>query len=521
MSVELVKNPLKVCRIIGEEISGTVVEEDINVPDVNPDVYKILHPSARVVIKGSETTNDKIIVDGQVLIDILYVADAEGRPLNSLNISADFTHAIDMVGVKPRMKEQIKAVIQHIDCQIINSRKISVKVIMDIACIVEDIYEIEIPLDIRGSDYIQVLREPLNIKGITGINNDKYNIKKEIQPQVVGAPIKEILKSNLSSYIKDCQSLEGKMQVDGQVFYNILYKTEDNEINNIRGEIPFTEYLEIAEADLSMDAVAHAKVRDSYIEISSDEEGEKKNITISTFLDIDGRTFSRGGSEVLADAYNPKFTINMEKKNYELDEFLCQGSNSTTIKDSFKIKQGSPDIKKVCFLDAKPLVHDIKVMDGKIGIEGIVEVCVLYKSSFTGEPMNCATNQFPFKMFIDLPEVKTTMTPKVICQIDNVTYSTVNENLIDIRINILAIGTVYKKIIKRIITKIEEKEETKTDYNALPAITVYVVGPGDSLWKIAKRYNTTVDALAKLNNIDNPDVINVGDKLLILKNMRQ
>jgi hypothetical protein len=141
MPVELVKNPLKVCRIIGEEVSSTVVEEDVNVPDVSPDVYKILYPSARVFIKNSETTTDKIIIDGQVLMDVLYAADAEGRPLSSLNISADFTHTIDMAGVKPRMKEWIDVVIQHVDCHIINSRKISIKVIMDIDCMVEDIYE--------------------------------------------------------------------------------------------------------------------------------------------------------------------------------------------------------------------------------------------------------------------------------------------------------------------------------------------------------------------------------------------
>ena len=80
MPVELIKNPLKLCRIIGEEISGIVVEEDINVPDVSPDVYKILYPSARVIIRNSETTGDKVIIDGQVLVSILYAADMEGRP---------------------------------------------------------------------------------------------------------------------------------------------------------------------------------------------------------------------------------------------------------------------------------------------------------------------------------------------------------------------------------------------------------------------------------------------------------
>jgi flagellum-specific peptidoglycan hydrolase FlgJ len=42
---------------------------------------------------------------------------------------------------------------------------------------------------------------------------------------------------------------------------------------------------------------------------------------------------------------------------------------------------------------------------------------------------------------------------------------------------------------------------------------VYIVQKGDTLSEIAKRYNTTVQNLVKLNNLKNPDLIKVGQKL--------
>jgi flagellum-specific peptidoglycan hydrolase FlgJ len=42
---------------------------------------------------------------------------------------------------------------------------------------------------------------------------------------------------------------------------------------------------------------------------------------------------------------------------------------------------------------------------------------------------------------------------------------------------------------------------------------VYTVKKGDTLTAIAKKYNTTVQNLVKLNNIKNPDLILVGQKL--------
>ena len=46
-------------------------------------------------------------------------------------------------------------------------------------------------------------------------------------------------------------------------------------------------------------------------------------------------------------------------------------------------------------------------------------------------------------------------------------------------------------------------------------ITIYFVKPGDTLWKIAKKFYTTVENLAKINNLQDPDVLDVGKALVI------
>ncbi|NPV53715.1 MAG: LysM peptidoglycan-binding domain-containing protein [Firmicutes bacterium] len=43
----------------------------------------------------------------------------------------------------------------------------------------------------------------------------------------------------------------------------------------------------------------------------------------------------------------------------------------------------------------------------------------------------------------------------------------------------------------------------------------YTVQPGDTLWKIAMQFGTTVDALTRLNGIKNPDLIYPGQVLRV------
>jgi LysM repeat protein len=46
---------------------------------------------------------------------------------------------------------------------------------------------------------------------------------------------------------------------------------------------------------------------------------------------------------------------------------------------------------------------------------------------------------------------------------------------------------------------------------------LYQVRQGDTLWAIARTYNTTVDAIVKRNNIPNPNLIYVGQRLIVPK----
>jgi hypothetical protein len=47
------------------------------------------------------------------------------------------------------------------------------------------------------------------------------------------------------------------------------------------------------------------------------------------------------------------------------------------------------------------------------------------------------------------------------------------------------------------------------------AAKIYRVRAGDTLWRIAQRYGTTVEELARRNGIENPDVIEIGQRVVI------
>ena len=57
----------------------------------------------------------------------------------------------------------------------------------------------------------------------------------------------------------------------------------------------------------------------------------------------------------------------------------------------------------------------------------------------------------------------------------------------------------------------------RAEIDGMASMTVYVIQPGDTLWKVAKRYNTSIDEILAINDIEDPDRVYPGQKLLILK----
>lgn len=74
----------------------------------------------------------------------------------------------------------------------------------------------------------------------------------------------------------------------------------------------------------------------------------------------------------------------------------------------------------------------------------------------------------------------------------------------------------WNKANGRILAGLKRRrKEEKALFDKIPVQTVYTVKKGDTLSKIANKYNTTVAQLVKLNNIKNPDLIYPGQKVKV------
>lgn len=518
MAVELIRDLLKIDQVAGEGCAQALVEGDILVPDVKPDISRILSVDGVVNITEKEAVADKIIVDGVVNFKILYASEDGEYPIYSMNASAGFSQNIDIDETTTDMDIDVGAEIEHIDFSIINERKISVKTVVNLSGKSMTLSKLDVLKDINGIDDIQLLRDKVCYNDLVGNNTSETIVRESFEIDENMPEIAEILKCDAYPIENEKQVTDGKVIVNGVIKTNTLYVGDDerNSLFLLKHEIPFTHFVEVPGAMKEMEGRVVLNVDDVYTDVKENIDGDKKIFEVEAMVKIDAKVNEIEEKEVVVDAYSPSKSLKVDKETLVFNQMVGKNTANMVVKEMLDIPPNHPEIFKVFSVNAKPVVTDNTLDEDKNIVEGIIETNILYLSQDKEQTVHSFSQEIPFRHFVEIDGARDGMDAEVDLQAYDVDYDLINGQQIQLKINVGAACIVNKKIGIDILTNAEELEEMEETIKR-PSITIYYVQPGDSLWKIAKRYYTTVSELVQTNEIENPERLMPGEQIIIQK----
>ena len=519
MSLELVKEAFRVNNLLGEDTIQEVIENDIIVPDTKPDIARVLLLDGDVFVTGCDTGTDRVVTSGCVVCKILYISDDEARSVKSILSNIPFSYTIDVPGVRSGMKCKTKGMLEHLDYNLLNGRKINVKAILSLNCKAYEEIEKEYSANVSGLDDVQVLKDNFLLNSYLGSNKVNYVIKEDMELPSSKPSIGEILKSDVKITGKDYKITEGKVIVKGDVAVATLYTADDENrsLQYVENEVAFTQFIDLDGVNEDTMVDVDYDLIDYKIDAVEDADGELRNIRADVNLNIYVEGTNTKTAEVMADAYSPKAKILLEKNDMELDELFAENRSQIVIKDVVNLADYSPDVSEIFNVMSRYNTSDIRIEDEKVVIEGSVQNNLLYMANNDEQPLFCCKKDIPFKHDIEIKGINKNMKPNVSLELEHSNYSMITSDQVEIRVVIGVNTKVDSKKKIPVINKVNEGMLDEKKMQSMPSVVIYITQPGDSLWKIAKKYGTTVDVLIKINNMSDRDVLTVGQQILVLK----
>ncbi len=519
MSLDLIKEAFRVNNLLGEDTIQTVIENDIIVPDTKPDIARVLLLDGDVFVTGCDTGTDRVVTSGCVVCKILYISDDEARSVKSITSNIPFSYALDLPGVRSGMKCRTKGILEHMDYNLLNGRKINVKAILSLSCKAHDEIEREYSSGVVGLDDIQLLKDNVLLSSFLGSNKVNYVIKEDLDLPSTKPTIAEVLRNDVKISGKDFKIADGKVIVKGDIGISTLYIADDESrsMQYIENEVAFTQFVELDGVDEDTIVDVDYDLVDYKVEAVEDLDGELRNIRAEVTLNIYANGTSKRIAEVLADAYSPKSRISLEKSTIDLDEIFAESRSQIIIKDTVDLRECTPEVSEIFNVLCRYNASECRIENDKVVVEGAVQNNLLYLANNEEQPIFCFKKDIPFKQDIEIRGANSDMKPEVSLELEHCNYSMISSDQVEIRVVIGVKTKVEAKKKLPVIHKAVEGLPDEKKQQAMPSVIIYITQPGDNLWKIAKRYGTTVDILMKVNNLTDRDILTVGQQIIVLK----
>lgn len=507
MTVELIKDVLRIEELRGKEETQALVETEIYLNPSKPSIDKILWTDGVVEILTTKVIRDRLIVSGVVKFKIVYKSEEGEDGIFTIDANSDFKEEVEIEGITEEMSAFVKPTIEYIQETIIDERKIGLNALISMRSKVEEVNTLEIIKDVKGKEDLQTLKETIKYKEIHGRETAYSVVKESFEIGDDNPEIEEILKLTISAFDEESTVVDDRIIVSGIVRVKIIY-SGGNKVSTVEQELPFNHFLDIpgAIADSNSDLIV--EVVEGGYEILENEEGELKILDIDTKLRISGTTYSENEKELIVDAYSTKEKIVIEKEMVNLVENI----DNIVHKENIISELPYNDIEEIYSLEGSSTIIDSRFIDEELVVEGILGVQIIYLEKDSQE-INTFKEEIPYKFYlpmednngsididINLESIKATINPESLSIIGMLKHKI----------------TISRNRVLDVINLIDETGEI-IDKKNRPSITIYIVQKDDVLWDIAKRYNTTLEEIQEANENLSPNNIMPGEKIIIEK----
>lgn len=463
-------------------------KQDLIVPDVKQDIFKILDANFYCYFSKVEISNGFITVSGNVDSYISYISSSE----ETLGLQTTFNidDKLENNIINDNMNLQYNIEVLKQDIKIINERKISIFISLEIQYDIYGVDEIEIFNDFDKVEELQINSKKININSLVGGNCNLANLKEEIKIENTDI-ISDILKVDTDIANKEVKISYNKVLTKADLKVCIIYLTKDGRVGKAEEQFPLMAFIDIDNIKEENSCSTDYQVRNILLNVNN---GNENSITIQMEYEIICKAFEKIEQEVVSDLYSLKYDTEFTSKDIEINNEL---STNEWEKVDINEKINIENVKRIVdvFGNSRIIQNNEGELDLKIYYE--VENKIGLNVQMVKIPFICKKNY-----------------SQVVTRVEKIEYELNDDNMILITGSIINEEQNIQNHVISVVQDITKKELVdKNNYG----IIVYSVKKNDSLWDISKKFKVTQESIINCNNLEEPYELKNGEKMYIVK----
>lgn len=512
--MEINKEMLHMRELSAKPGTNVMVEGDIVVPDVKPDIREVLLADATAGVTSSEVRNGKLCVSGNVQFRFFYIPDREDCDITTICATFPFSDTMEIPD-NEHMEFITHATTEHIGFNLVNSRKLSAKVIVSVQARGYE-HKTIAPISVAETDHVQYKTSEYDIFMPLCEQQSDIALSDLLTVPAHMPDMDEILKTDAWAKTSECKIMNGKVMMRGILHLKTLYiaANEMQSIEQVSHEIPFSEIVEAEHVDEN----SHVNITFCIKELTATPRGDINGDTKIIHLDsVIGATLKASKSThatFVDDCYSTSGTVETQVRKSTISELITQDSATFTETQKVTLPKGVKTCE-ILSATAKALLRETIFESNMLHMKGTLVTFLLYREHQEDGKGKIRSVVTETAFDHTKPMAETHLQADCELWTEEVTAELVSDGVVEIKTVLCTNCCIVKTTDASFVTDCQWLDDTESAAER-PALIIYFTEEGDTLWNIAKRYGTTVEKIKSVNGLED-DMLLSGKKILIPK----
>ncbi|MDR0671849.1 MAG: DUF3794 domain-containing protein [Oscillospiraceae bacterium] len=487
---------------------------EIIVPDMFPDISRVLDTSGLAVVKEKSLREEQAEIFGVVKASVLYVPEGE-QGLKKVDVTLPFSHLFEGRGIGPGDRAVARAAVLSAETYPVNPRKVQVRVSVRLDITVYHAAYWEICQDVEeAARYGIHTRREIGSAYLPVVVSDKiFTVTDEWEAPGSRPPIFEILRTDIRLHTQEAKPVGNKLVFKGAAFLRILYAGPPvgadpaDDIVLLEQEVPFSQIIEWGAGEEACDCVVDLQLAGLELDLRDSLSGESRLLGVTLQVDAQAVGMSPCDIETVTDLYSTDYGLLPEFRTYRVGRLLDRSVRRQAVRESGETGRpvsavaaaqvalgpvGQQRAENQLTLTAQATVNVVYVADDRR----------FYELSW----------QIPVSHTLEAPADALCSAAAYVC---GDVLATGTHDGVEVRFPVDFAVTLSATQPLTALAAVEIDREAVRDHSGQPSVVLRRARKGETLWQLAKAHGTTTGDIAQANRLEEEAPLAAGQMLLV------
>lgn len=507
MDLNLQRQTVCTSEVIYDGVTEQPLECDVLLPDYCPDISKILRCEVIPSLQSYAVKDDKLPIDGMAVAHLYYLS--EDGCIRHAEYKIPYTKVIDLRTAPQNPSVTIRQTVDYFNCRAVSPRRLDMRGAVSMNVRVTNQMEEEV-IGTGNDAGLEMLSEEVENTRILPESVRQANVHEEMTLGNGKPNIGNVIRYSANADVSDFKVLSGKLVTKGEATVKIMYEEEDNaeKLETIEYAIPVSQIVDMEGVDEDCDCNVWYEVSSVDITPKQNMDGENRVFAMDIHINAYANANRRMTMDAVTDCYSTQYECNQVQKQVPFLNLEQMVGETFMYKETLDLP---PNVKSIIDLWCMPGAVTTRIEADSVVVTGKLNVCMFTYENDDTIAYYEQPREFTQRIPIQNPTDTIQFVP--IVKMGTGTFTLAGHEKMEVRCAVRVSGSMYSLDRKKVLSDLsmDESHPKKRKENVL---YLYYASENEPVWDIAKRYNTSVNAIQAENQLED-SVLSSNTMLLI------